>query len=197
MMVGITLSPEQIKSAPPEVRRWLEHEIATTLGLAPQVAGDAAAPSDEVRLADLTEEQAARVFALIQADYLACQVLFELAREMPNSRSGNGLRAFSIAEIARHTRVGDVERLAGCFGTINAAFQRVCGNRDATLFGFDQLGCCYISETSHRLIRQLWQRLVTGTAGSAPPENVAPVTPGPAQTWPQPATSPQGAPVAG
>jgi hypothetical protein len=34
-MVGITLSPEQIRAAPPEVRRWLEHELAVSLGLNP------------------------------------------------------------------------------------------------------------------------------------------------------------------
>lgn len=32
-MVGITLSPEQIKSAPSDVREWLAHEITASLGL--------------------------------------------------------------------------------------------------------------------------------------------------------------------
>ena len=32
-MVGITLSPEQIQQAPPEVRRWIEQQIASALGL--------------------------------------------------------------------------------------------------------------------------------------------------------------------
>ena len=34
-MVGLTLTPEQIRKAPPEVRRWLEREVATTLGQEP------------------------------------------------------------------------------------------------------------------------------------------------------------------
>lgn len=158
-MVGITLSPEQIRTAPPEVRRWLEHEIASTLGLSAQ-ANPHTLPPPTV-LAELTHEEAARIFAVIQPDYFASQVLFELAREVPNSRSGNGLRAFSIAEIARHTRLGDIERLVDCFGTINTAFRQARGDREATLFGFDQFGCCYVSEATHQAIGCLWRDLVS------------------------------------
>ena len=32
-MVGITLSPQQIHQAPPEVRRWIEQQIGDALGL--------------------------------------------------------------------------------------------------------------------------------------------------------------------
>jgi hypothetical protein len=32
-MVGITLSPEQIQQAPAEVRRWIEQQISSALGL--------------------------------------------------------------------------------------------------------------------------------------------------------------------
>lgn len=35
-MVGITLTPEQIKGAPVEVRRWMEREVAASLGLQPE-----------------------------------------------------------------------------------------------------------------------------------------------------------------
>jgi hypothetical protein len=187
-MVGITLSTEQIKSAPPEVRRWLEHEIATTLGFGTHEAGHAA-PSAAVQLAELSESEASRVFALIQSDYVACQVFFELARETPNSRSGNGLRAFSIAEIARHVRLGDLARLANCFGTLNAAFQQVCGDGNATLFGFDELGCCYVSEVTHQTIRLFWQKLVAEPT-SRGDVAVIPIMPGPARPATQPASSP-------
>jgi len=161
-MVGITLSPEQIRAAPPEVRRWLEHEIASILG--PLAPPSSSATQPPTVLADLTPEEAARIFALVQSDYFACQVLFELGREMPDSRSGNGLHAFSIAEIGRHTRLSDVERLAGCFGAISAAFQQVRGDVEATLFGFDQFGCCFVSEATHQAIRLLWQDLVSARA---------------------------------
>ena len=43
-MAGITLSVDEIKAAPPEVRRWLEMEVLRALGAqpAPAAAGGAA-----------------------------------------------------------------------------------------------------------------------------------------------------------
>lgn len=32
-MLGITLAPEQIMQAPPEVRRWIEQQVAGAFGL--------------------------------------------------------------------------------------------------------------------------------------------------------------------
>jgi len=32
-MIGITLTSEQIRSAPKEVRQWVEHEVIAALGL--------------------------------------------------------------------------------------------------------------------------------------------------------------------
>lgn len=32
-MVGITLSPEQIREAPPDVRRWVEQQITGAPGI--------------------------------------------------------------------------------------------------------------------------------------------------------------------
>ena len=32
-MIGITLTSEQIRTAPAEVRRWIERQVATSLGL--------------------------------------------------------------------------------------------------------------------------------------------------------------------
>ena len=46
-MIGITLSADQIRSAPPEVRRWIEHEVIAALGVA------AAAPVMQFRLMDI------------------------------------------------------------------------------------------------------------------------------------------------
>lgn len=59
-MVGITLSAEQIRSAPPEVRRWLEKEVLVSFGLqAP------AAEASSARLIDLSVEDATLVLSLI------------------------------------------------------------------------------------------------------------------------------------
>lgn len=45
-MIGITLSSEQIRTAPAEVRRWIGREVMTSLGLAPELAASASEPDD-------------------------------------------------------------------------------------------------------------------------------------------------------
>ena len=70
-MVGVTLSPEQIRNAPPEVRRWLEQELLASLGLQ-QPETEAGAP----QLAPCSEEEAAAILSLIQGMLPVVNVFF-------------------------------------------------------------------------------------------------------------------------
>ena len=184
-MIGITLSPEQIRTAPPEVRHWIEKQMAATLGLLTG-AEDRMGHADEVGLAACTLEEAAGIFELIRGDYLVSQVFFELGRESPNDGGAPPLHGRGIAEIMRHTRVGSGERLLAWPNLINRALQQVRGDPAARMFGFDQRGTCYLHEETHRSIARLWQ------------EVVAAASPAPLADQPEPATSAAGwRPVAG
>ena len=44
-MAGITLSSDEIKAAPPEVRRWLEQEIIRAFGVQPTPGARGGGPS--------------------------------------------------------------------------------------------------------------------------------------------------------
>src|SRR5579862_4906871 len=46
-MIGITLTTDQIRSAPKEVRQWIEHQVIASLGL----ASEAPAPVQATHLA--------------------------------------------------------------------------------------------------------------------------------------------------
>jgi hypothetical protein len=54
-----------------------------------------------------------------------CGVVFELARDMPSSHGAAPLHPIGIADILRHTRLGDGNRLVDCFTAINQAFQAI------------------------------------------------------------------------
>jgi hypothetical protein len=136
-----------------------------------------------------------------RGNFLLSQVFFELAREIPNRSSAPPLHALNIADILRHTRLSDGDRLADCFTAINQAFQSIRNDPEAALFGFDQYGHVYIHETTHRSIRWVWEQLVaahspaTGspaTAGERAPAGFTPPHLGPseeiAQHAPGPAT---------
>ena len=165
-MTSFTFTPEQVRSAPLEVRRWIEHEIATTLATLSKSEQD---PSQihAAELAACIPHEAAEVFELIKGNFLLSQVFFELARDMPHKHDAAPLQPLSIADILRHTRLADGDRLVDCFTAINQAFQTVHNDPEATLFGFDQYGHVFIHQTTHESIRQLWQQLFAAHAPMA------------------------------
>jgi hypothetical protein len=169
-MTSFTFSVEQLRSAPPEVRHWIENQIAAALSSLGRPEHGAYEPHN-AELAACTPEEAAKVFELIQNNFLLSQVFFELAREMPNSGSPSPFHTLNIGEILRHTRLSNGDVLTDCFSAINRAFQSVRKDADASLFGFDQFGRVYIHETTHHNIRQLWQHLIAAHlphSGEAP-----------------------------
>ena len=158
-MMSFTFSLDQVKSAPLEVRRWIEREAAASLTALSRPAPDPAHPH-AAALAACTPQEAAEVYELIKGNFLLSQVFFELAREMPTNRAGPALHALSLADMLRHTRLADGDRLVDCFSAITQAFRTVYNDPEAALFGFDQYGQVWIHQTTHDSIRALWEQLL-------------------------------------
>lgn len=155
-MVGITLSPEQIRAAPPEVRRWLEHELAVSLGLNPP-ALPITQPSSP-HLAACTPEEAAQVLSLIQGMLPVVHVFFELGRE--GAAPGEGIAAFRLADIMRHTRLEVPDQVLACLEALDQAVQHVRNDPGATFHSVDQRGYCLVAAQTQRSIRAIWHQLV-------------------------------------
>jgi hypothetical protein len=188
-MTSFTFTLDQLRSAPPEVRRWVESEIAAALGSLPRPEHGYSRPH-EAELAACTPEEALKVFELIKGNFLLSQVFFELARETPSAGGASPFHTLNIAEMLRHTRLADGDRLADCFTALNKVFQNVRADGEAALFGFDQFGRVYIHETTHQSIRWVWQQLVSAhapgpggaqPAGGPPPFGFAPPHLGPSE----------------
>jgi hypothetical protein len=157
-MMSFTFSIDQVRSAPPEVRRWIEREVTAAVALLQGVAHE---PSQlhETALAACTPQEAAEVYELIRGNFLLSQVFFELAREAPRNRGEAPLHALGLADMLRHTRIADGDRLVECLTAINQAFQTVRNDPEASLFGFDQYGQVWIHQTTHGSIRELWEQM--------------------------------------
>lgn len=84
-MTSFTFSLEQVHSAPPEVRRWIENEIAAALGSLTRSEHGPSEPHS-VELAACTPEEALKIFELIKGNFLLSQVFFELARDAATHR---------------------------------------------------------------------------------------------------------------
>jgi hypothetical protein len=119
-MVGITLSSEQIRVAPADARRWIEHQVAVSLGLDDVVGARRDAP----RLVELTVDQVDKILPLIEEALPVVNVFFEFGREGA-SAGVDGLEAFRLIDILRHARLQTMEQLAECLDIINAAVRRV------------------------------------------------------------------------
>ncbi len=81
-MVGITLSAEQIRGAPPEVRRWLQQEIASSLNMQPE-RDDAGAKTEHLVVCD--PDDAVAIFGAIREMPPVVNVFFELGGEGENT----------------------------------------------------------------------------------------------------------------
>src|SRR5262249_34231874 len=150
-MTSFTFSAEQMRSAPPEVRRWIEREVTAALAAMGKPGHD---PSQvhAGALAACVPQEAAQLYELIKGNFLLSQVFFELARDSLNGHAAAPLHPLSVADILRHTRLGDGDHLVDCFSAINQAFQTLRNDPETTLFGFDQYGHVLIHQTTHNSI---------------------------------------------
>jgi hypothetical protein len=157
-MAGITLTPDEIKAAPPEVRRWLEHEIARAFGGQP-----APTPAGAPALIGCNVEEARDMVALVQGMLPVVSVFFELGREAA-SVAVHGMRAFRIADILRHVRLQSPDQVVQCLNVLTQALRRARGDSAAAFFALDDQGHCLVAEATMRNILRLWQEIVAQRA---------------------------------
>ncbi|MGE0223792.1 MAG: hypothetical protein AB7F35_03680 [Acetobacteraceae bacterium] len=176
-MVGLTLSAEQIRSAPPEVRHWLERQVAAIF--APSPAEEQHRPSHS--LVACTIEEARAILHQIQDLLPVVTVFFELGREAPLV-GGQGIRAFSLHDIQVHTRLRGPEQVLECLDIINKADQRLRSDSSAVVSAIDPHGRCFVADATSRSILALWQEIV----GARTAEAGEPPTPAQPNTAPDP-----------
>ena len=156
-MVGITLSTEQIQQAPPEVRRWIEQQIESALGLSRP------APSVETRgphLAGCDLEQARAILSLINGVLPVAGVFFDLAQE-PVAVTRQGLHVLRLDEMQSHCRLPALSQVVACLHAIDEALRRVCGAPDVALTVLDGSGLCLVADETAQSILALWREIVS------------------------------------
>lgn len=153
-MVGITLSAEQVRAAPPEVRRWLEQEVIGSFGWE--------SPPSELQATHLVAcsvEEAFKVLSLVREMLPVVKVFFELGYQ-GTSVGTRGLVAFRLIDILRHVRLDNLPQVETCLGILNDALRHVRGAADATFYGLDGRGHCIVTEETQRSISRVWQETV-------------------------------------
>ncbi len=186
-MTAFTFSVEQLRAAPPEVRRWVANEIARALGGVgglPAGGPDAEPTPQEqpMTLAACTAPEALQVFELIANDVIVARLFFELAREHAFATNLPGLHALRMADLLHHVGLPDQNSLVGGLAAIDRAFRQVRGmsggerggDRAGSLFGFDDAGHVFVHEATQASIHRVWEELVHARAATEPAGEAGP-----------------------
>ncbi|MGA3402095.1 MAG: hypothetical protein ABSC95_23010 [Acetobacteraceae bacterium] len=167
-MVGISLTAEQIRAAPPEVRHWIEQQFATLFAPAAEEQ-----PHAEPRhLAQLTPGEAQALLEQIEDILPVVSVFFELGRENVGVPV-QGMRVFRLPEILRHTRLESVAQVIECLDVINDALRHVRHDPEAMICAVDREGRCFVAEATSHAVLTLWQGIVASRALQMPAKPVA------------------------
>jgi len=161
-VTGITLSSEQIRRAPPEVRRWIEHEVATSLGFRVQTTDS---QRETPQLVGCSRDEVAGVLSLIEGVFPAVNVFFELGRK-GTSFAQDRLEAYRLSDIQHHTRLQSPAQVVSCLNLIDEALHRVRGSTEASFSGTDG-DYCFVATETQQNIRRLWLELVGRDEGAA------------------------------
>lgn len=168
-MIGITLTTDQIRNAPPQVRQWIEHEVIAALGLAE--AMPAAEPPQGAHLIACNAEDVAAVLTQIQGLLPAVNVFFEFGR--PGVSYGQpALSSFRLIDILNHTRLQNVGQVMACLDAINQALAQLRHDPSAKFCGFDNEGHCFVAQETQQNIAALWRNAIASqqAAPAAEPE---------------------------
>jgi hypothetical protein len=179
-MIGIVLSSEQVKAAPPVVRDWLEQQVAADFSpaviLAPRrPAGRAESEVDPSGIATCSLAEVMQIFERIRHDSAACSVFLDFGREPVDTLHASSLYALDLSEIIGDTGIAEQGRLAASLNLINAALQALRGDPEARLLAIDAQARCYVHELTHRALHLLRQDLLAYLP-KAGPRRTIPVT---------------------
>lgn len=168
-MTGITLSSEQIRRAPPEVRRWIEHEVAASLGFQPGAEDSQRRPA---QLAGCGHDELAAVLQLIQGAFPVVNVFFELGRKGA-SFAQDRLEAYRLSDIQHHTQLQSPDQVIACLNVIDESLHRVRGSAETSFYGLDG-DYCFVARETQQNIRRLWFELIDRAETAPAPAGAGP-----------------------
>ena len=165
-MIGITLTADQIRNAPPDVRRWIEHQVLSGLGLAPDAEPQPTLPAQSAHLVACTVDDAAKVLAQIESVLPAVNVFFEFGR--PGVSLGQPpVMMFRLIDILHHTRLQNIGQVMASLEMINEALAEARHDPSVRFCGFDNEGHCLIAPETQRAIASVWQSVIAKQHGVA------------------------------
>lgn len=156
-MIGITLTSDQIRNAPPSVRQWIEQQVLSSLG--PGEEFRPSPPPQAAHLVACSPEEAAAILRQIEDQLPAVNVFFDFARR----GIGFGqppLISYRLVDIMYHARLESIEQVMAFLGLITAALTQHRRDPSARFCSFDNEGHCFIAPETQASIAALWQDVI-------------------------------------
>jgi hypothetical protein len=154
-MAGITLSADEIRAAPTEVRQWIEREISRSLGTSRLPIG-IEGRSDHI--VPCSMEELSVILAGIQNMLPVVNVFFELGRE---GLPVKGMVAFRLTDIVNNARLRSADEAMACLNIINRAVEQVRNDDRISFCGLDENGYCFVPQQTQRNLHSLWRDVVS------------------------------------
>lgn len=171
-MIGITLTTDQIRNAPNEVRQWIGREVSAALGFSSSTAPAPTPSAEPLRAAHLVAcsmQDTTATLSQIQGMWPAVNVFFEFGR--PTVSFGQPpLMAYRLIDILHHTKLEDAEQVMECLEAINQALARIRHDPSAQFCSFDSEGHCFIAPETQASIAQLWRNMIAAHQAAVPEE---------------------------
>ena len=182
-MVDITFSSDRIRNAPIEVRRWVENELAESLGT--RSPTPPLAPAHHEHLVICSTAEVGQIFDFVQGMQPVVNVLLELGRTA-GSHLPNNIMVTALHDVAARAHLRSVQQVIACARIVNEALQQLRGDTDALLCAIDDEERCYVALETQAHIQEVWQAIVAAhtrafaarpvRTSAAPPYAVAPAT---------------------
>ena len=162
-MIGITLTLDQIRNAPPPVRQWIQNEVSTAFGLSQPEAAPAA-PPQQAHMVTCSLEDAEAIFAEIQNVLPTVNVFFEFGR--PTISYGEPpMMIYRLLDLMYHARLHDVGQVMTCLQMVDEVLGKLRHDATARFCGFDNEGHCFIPTQTQASIAALWQKIAARHQG--------------------------------
>lgn len=164
LTISLLITPEQVKSAPREVRQWLFRLLGAEDPTACIVERNGFR-STEDNLAVCSEAEIAAIYDRICHDRIAAQILLQFGCNSYDPATGAiHAHRVHVGDILRYTDLRNATHLDGYLGMITDALRAERNDRAARFFEHEHHNAYWVHELTQTAIYRLWERLAKPAA---------------------------------
>jgi hypothetical protein len=170
LTITLMITPEQVKSAPREVRQWLFRLLGAEDPTAFIVERNGFRYTED-NLAVCSETEIAAIYDRICRDRVAAQILLQFGCNSYDPATGAiHAHRIHVGDMLRYTDLRNATHLDGYLKTITDALRTERNDSAAEFFAHEHHNAYWVHELTQTAIHRLWERLAKPAALLSRPE---------------------------